>query len=265
MFRLRETQAPFCRAILDEDAGTLCALVVSDRLPPEKRIGIYRNNVFASLTEALRDTFPVVCRLVDDRFFAYAAHEFIRCHPPERAALNAYGAYFPDFLAGFAWCGELVYLADVARLEWLMNLAANATDADPIAATALADVAAADAPRLTLRLHPSLGFLASPWPVDRIWCANRGDGKFGATIDLAAGGIRLEVSRRGEDVVVRLHVAPTIAFRQALADGATLSAATVLSLASDDRFDLAAALGDLFGDGVVIDLAVAPHVPEATR
>src|SRR6516164_4506213 len=196
MHTLRETQAALRRAILDEDAVAFCALVTAEGLPPEERLEIYRNNVFASLTEVLCDTFPVVCRLVDHRFFAYAAHEFIRRHPPEIAVLAEYGGRFPDFLAGFAPCQELLYLPDVARLEWLMSRAAHAPDAEPIAATALANVTAEDAPRLQLRLHPSVGFLASPWPVDRILRANRCDSEFGATVDLAAGGVRLEVRRR---------------------------------------------------------------------
>ena len=110
----------------------------------------------------LRETFPAVCRLVDERFFAYAAHEFICRHPPECAVLAEYGGRFPDFLAGFAPCRELVYLADVARLEWLMNVAADAAHADPIAAMTLGDVAAEDAPRLTLQLHPSSALSRHP-------------------------------------------------------------------------------------------------------
>jgi hypothetical protein len=35
----------------------------------------------------LEDTFPVVCRLVDKRFFAYAAHEYLREHPPHSRCL----------------------------------------------------------------------------------------------------------------------------------------------------------------------------------
>jgi hypothetical protein len=51
--------------------------------------------------------------------------------------------------------------------------------------------------------------------------------------------------------------AATIAFRQALADGATLRAATVLSLAADERFELATAVADLFRDGAVVGFTIA--------
>ena len=220
-----------------------------------------RNSVLVSRTKALRDTFPVVCRLVDERIFAYAAHEFIRRHLPEHAEFAEYGARFPDFLAGFALCREPIYLPDVARLEWLFYRAALAADAAPIRSGSLRSVAAKNAPRLRLRLHPSFGFIASPWPIDRIWRANQVDASGDRQIGLSAGGARLELSRCGEEVILRRLDAATIAFRQALADGATLKAATVLSLATDGRFDLATAIVDLFRDRAVVGFTLAPEAP----
>jgi hypothetical protein len=261
MAALREVQAAFRRAILEEDAGTFCMLIAADRLAPKERLDVYRNNVFASLTAALRATFPVVCRLVDERFFAYAAHAFICRDPPEGGVLAEYGGRFPDFLAGFAPCRELVYLADVARLEWLMNVAAHAVDVDPIAATTLADVAAQDAPRLILRLHPSIGFLASPWPIDCIWRANRREATAEATIDLAAGGVWLEVSRADADVVMRGLEAATFAFRSALQRGETLERATDAALVADSAFDLCRALPALFLDRAIIAVSLAQPYP----
>ena len=41
-------------------------------IAPERRIQVYRNNRLITLGEALKATFPVVCRLVDERFFDYA-------------------------------------------------------------------------------------------------------------------------------------------------------------------------------------------------
>ena len=194
------------------------------------------------------------------RLFAYAAHEFICRHPPECAVLAEYGGRFPDFLAAFAPCRELVYLADVARLEWLMNVAANAAHANPIAAMTLADVAAEDAPRLTLQLHPSFGFVASRWPIDRIWRANRLEAAAEATIDLAAAGVWLEVSRVDANVIMRSLDPATFAFRSAVQRGETLALATEVALVADPAFDLCRALPALFLDGAIIAVSLAePH------
>jgi Putative DNA-binding domain len=249
---LREVQAAFRRALLEEDDGPLAALIADDGVAATDRLAIHRNNLRISLTDALRDSFPVVCRLVDERFFAYAAHEFLTASPPRRACLADYGAEFADFLAAFPPCRELTYLPDVARLEWLMNVAAHAADAVPLPPSSLAAVVAEDTPRLVFHLAPSLGFLASAWPVDRIWRLNRPGVDSDEPIDLAAGGVQLEVTRRGSDVVLRSLTAASFAFRQAIAGGAPLATATATALDVDAQFDLGAAIAELFRDRAVV-------------
>jgi hypothetical protein len=258
---LRETQAAMRRALLDGEAEGLLSHLAAQGILAETQIAVYRNNVFASLTDVLCDAFPAICRLVDDRFFAYAAHEFIRDHPPMRPCLADYGAQFPDFLAVFPPCRELSYLGDVARFEWLLSRAAHAENALPIDPLALASLAPEDTPRLVLQLDPSLAYLASPWPIDRIWQANRRGADEGVAIDLGVGGVRLEIGRRDGAVVYRALGAATFAFRQALGEGATLDAATVLALELDEGFDIAAAFADLFRDGAVTSFALTPSMP----
>ena len=259
MLALREVQAAFRRALLGKEDGALAAIVADDGVAAVARLAVHRNNLLTSLTDALRDTFPVVCRLVDERFFAYAADEFVTACPPRRACLAEYGAGFADFLAAFPPCRELTYLTDVARLEWLLNVAAHAADAVPLPPSSLAAVPAAAAPRLLLRLAPSLGFLASPWPIDRIWRLNRPGVDSDEAIDLAAGGTHLEVTRRDGDVVLRSLAAAGFAFRQALAGGASLAAAATAAFAVDEQFDLAAAVAALFRDGAVVAFTLAPE------
>jgi hypothetical protein len=173
---LREIQRAVRAALLDGDEAAALALVADDR--PDVRLDVHRTNVIASLTAALQETFPVVCRLVDERFFAFAAHEFICEVPPVSPIVADYGAGFADFLAEFPPCRELVYLADVARLEWLIDRAARAPEGAPPA------------------------YLSSAWPIDRIWRANQPDAD-DEPISLDAGGVRLEVRRNGPRVEIR--------------------------------------------------------------
>lgn len=259
MLALREVQAAFRRALLEQDDGAFAALVADGGVAVADRLAVHRNNLRISLTDALRDTFPVVCRLVDERFFAYAAHEFVTAHPPRRACLAEYGEDFAGFLTDFPPCRALTYLPDVARLEWLLNVAAHAADAAPLPPSSLAVVAAADTPRLVFRLAPSLGLLASPWPVDRIWRLNQPGVDSDEVIDVGAGGVHLEVARQGGGVVLRALAAASFAFRQAIAGGARLATAAATALAADAQFDLAAAIAELFREGVVVAFTVCPE------
>ena len=94
----------------------------------EARFAIHRNTVFVGLIETLRSTFPVIGRLVGEDFFRAAARAFAADHPPKSPVLAEYGEGFAGFLEEFEPARELPYLADVARLEWLRNLAFHAPD-----------------------------------------------------------------------------------------------------------------------------------------
>jgi hypothetical protein len=94
---LLELQMRLSRAILRGDTAEIVAAILGDGLDPAARVGIYRNHAFATLGDALRGTFPVVCRLVDKRFFAYAAHEYLREHRRIHVASSSTAPTSPTF------------------------------------------------------------------------------------------------------------------------------------------------------------------------
>jgi hypothetical protein len=255
---LRELQAAIGSAMLGGDAGAAVREIEPDGLAPGARLEIYRHHVLTTLTSALEATFPVICRLVDRRFFAYAADTYVRAHPPAGPCLFEYGDSFPDFLAAFPPCRDLAYLPDVARLEWAMSAALHAPDVDAMDPACLAHVAAEDMPRLTFSVDPSVSLLASPWPVDRIWRANQDeDGASGGPVDLASGGVRLEVRRAGDVATVRALTPADHALRTALARGRTLEDAAAEALAVDPQFDLTVALHALLDERIFTGFAVS--------
>jgi len=250
---LRELQAAVAGALLGGDAEPAAASIEGDGLPPASRLEIYRHHVVTTLTAALEAAFPVVCGLVDRRFFAYAADAYIREHPPAGPCLFEYGDTFAEFLAGFPPCRHLPYLPDVARLERAMEIARHAETRDPIDAARFSILGVDDLPRLTVRLDPSLTLVASAWPIDRIWHAHQGDGVDVAPVDLSAGGVYLEIRRRGEAVTIRSITESCHAFRHALRAGRTLDQAAAAALSADGRFDVTAAIHDLIHEAVWVE------------
>jgi putative DNA-binding protein len=249
---LRDLQREFRRALLGGSSTVAARAVLGDGLAPAARVEIYRHHVFTTLTEALAATYPVVRRLVDERFFAYAADRYIRRHPPTSPCLSEYGASFARFLGAFPACRHLAYLPDVARLEWALNRALYAEDGTPLDPQRLASVPAALLPRLTFRLEPSISYLGSPWPVDRIWRANQADADPGVTVDLDAGGVHLEIRRIGDDVGFRGLEPAVHAFRDALGHRRPLGEAAMAALAIDPSFHLARALHALLDEDAVV-------------
>jgi hypothetical protein len=216
-------------------------------------VQVYRNHVFTSLTDALSTTYPVVCRLVDRAFFGYAADRYIRRHPPTGPCLFEYGATFGEFLATFPPCAGHPYLAHVAWLEWAMQSALHAEDATPLAPAALARIPHEAVGRLTFRLDPTAAWLESPWPIDSIWRANQPDADPDITVDLDAGGVRLEIRRQADDVVAMRRLEPAeFALRSALGAGASLETAAETAATADPDFDLAEALRALLGEALLV-------------
>jgi hypothetical protein len=84
----------------------------------------------------------------------------------------------------------------------------------------------------------------------------------GVTVDLSAGGVMLEVRRRGDDVGFRVISPAVHAFRRALAGGCPLVAATDQALATDPAFDLPGELGALFREGLPIGFTRSPSTRE---
>ena len=255
---LDKLQQDICDAVCGDDDARLADFIAGDGMDPHARLRIYRNHAIITLTDALKAVYPVVCRLVGDGFFAYAAHEFMREHMPEKPSLAEYGGGLPDFLALFPSCRHLAYLADIARLEWGINQALHAEDATAIARNDLSGISAADASRLVLTLHPSFRLLESRWPIERIWRANQTDGDLDLEIDLDSGGVRLQIHRRGDQVALKSLTDCEFAFLRALASGESLADAADAALRIDLLFDLTVVLSTLLEEGSVSGFQLAP-------
>lgn len=219
--------------------GELLDHIDGQGLTPSQRLQIYRNNCLISLTEALKATYPVLHRLVGDGFFRTTAVAFIQAHPPQEPRLCAYGAAFAAFLERYPPASALVYLPDVARLEWAFNSAWHAPDAPALTPADMAQAAEAMTP---LQLHPACRLLASPWPIEKIWRANQSDGDPDVTIDLGQGGSRLLIYRREFAVAMAAISLGEFVMLSRFAPGANLESAMTDALAADPSFDVATAL-----------------------
>lgn len=248
---LLELQHAMRRSLVQHDdeaaAAMLAEHITSDRL------NIYRNTFFLGLTKTLRLCYPVVRRLVGDDFFDGVAQLFITQHPPKAAYLDQYGSEFPDFLCSFLPAASLVYLADVARLEWAINCALHAPDIEPLDLSELAAIEPDDQSRLALVAHPSVRLLRADYPVGDIWRAVlAGDDEALTNINLEAGPVHLLTERRTTGVEVVQLEGPAWRFMAELCAGHPMQAA--LEIAGD--FDCPTALAEhlAFGRFVAFEI-----------
>jgi hypothetical protein len=221
---LLDTQRAMFHALVLRDGEGAASQIIGDALSPAERLDIYRNTFFSGLTTALRISYPAVQRLVGEEFFGGAAQRFIEAHPPQTAYLNAYGAEFADFLAQFQPAASLPYLADVARLEWAVNVALHAENVAPLDADTLASIANVPPEHLVLIPHPSVALLQLDYPATAIWRAvlSEDDSALDA-LDLSAGPEWVMVERAADGIEVIPLAESEWRFTAALCAGQTFA------------------------------------------
>uniref|UniRef100_UPI0036D9A8A3 HvfC/BufC N-terminal domain-containing protein n=1 Tax=Photorhabdus sp. RM322S TaxID=3342825 RepID=UPI0036D9A8A3 len=163
-------QQQLYQALLDPDLTVPKGLTAWNGSDPAVRFAIYRNNVIASLIDALAENCPVLLAQLGECFFRAMAAEFIRQQPPSSPVLAGYGAQLPDWIATFQPLADWPWLSDLTRLEMLFIESLHA--ADPAVQTA--EAAPGDDPaQLLMEIHPSVRLFSSDYAVFSLWASHQ--------------------------------------------------------------------------------------------
>lgn len=241
------TQSTFTQTILDPAAIVPEGLQNPDGVTASKRFDVYRNNVAVSLSDALEAAFPVVRKLVGDKFFRAMAGVYLRKHPPNSPMMMFYGEAMPVFLSRFEPAKSVPYLPDIAKLELAMRHAYHAADATQIDAQALGALAPDDLMGARLRLAPCVQVISSKYPIHAIYRAN-------TTQDAPSPVMQSEtviITRAQFDPEIHAVNAAGGACITALSEGQPLGQAMTIA---GDTLDLGATLGLLLVQGAVIEI-----------
>lgn len=246
----RVVQADFRAALLDPALPAPEALGDGRGGPAGRRFDVYRNNVAASLTEAVLEGFPTVARLIGETNLRRIALPFLRAHPPRDPRMFRYGDAFPDFLAGFPPLAQMGYLPDAARLDLALRSSYHAADATPVAPDRLAALPQEVLPLARLRFAPALRLLPSAWPLHDIW-RKAHEAEAPAPRPQAQDVL---ISRPGYDPRPDPLSKPQGLMMRALLDGANVSEAH--AACEGDEAPLTDLLGLLLARGAITDLEV---------
>lgn len=252
MYSLRELQANFVRGIF---SGGNCADLISAQ-DAKARLAIYRDNVFSNYREALRAVYPVIEKLVGRQFFDHAANRYIAVTHSASGDLHHYGATFADFIRGFPELEPLVYLHDVARLEWMIHESFHAADYPAIALDSLNDISPERFEALNFILHPACRMLASGYPVQHIWRANQ-PGAAEEMIDLSEGGMNLLVARPQYEVELRELKTGEFVMLAEFAAGRGFGDAYLRTLEADPDFNVAVFMQTHVQARTFVDFSIA--------
>jgi Putative DNA-binding domain len=221
--RFEATIDAFSAALNDSDLPPPPQTLGRLGAPDSKRFSVYRNNVAVGLIGSLENRFPVVRRLVGDDFFRAMARAYIAREKPRDAVLIHYGAGFPGFIAGFEPAKDLVYLADVARIENAWVESYHSAEAPVVSLADLAALAPERRGDTAFAFHPSVRLVRCATPAASIWAAHQG-----AEAPRAPGhwnGEDVLIARPVAEVSLRILPPGGFDFARHLQNGDTIAAA----------------------------------------
>lgn len=244
MLALRDLQAAFAAHLKGEAWPRLAEVVVGDTIAAAARLRIHCHHVRRSLVGALAATFPTVQAIVGETFFGSMAERFVLRELPGQPVLAEYGSGFPAFVSDYGPAAMLPYLADMAKLDWALNLAFHAPLGGRLSVSDLADLPAERLFDLKPALAIGSTLLRSVYPIDRIWHASQ-PGAMAGTVSIDDGPASLLVLRRPDDAAFASLEPPEAAFVAALGEGAGLGEAAGAALSVEPGFDPSAAFARL--------------------
>lgn len=251
---LNDTLSDFVRAIVRGEAPSSQINASYQNYSAAVAIEVYRNNFRGNLHDTLAGEYPVIEQIVGKDFFRRMTRQFIGQYPSRSGNLNHYGAEMASFVAAFEPAQELVYLPDIAALEWACHCAYFADDADTLDIAKLSQIPPEQYPDLIL--HTACYLVRSRYPVAAIWHAHQPGAPSDFHLDLDNGSSNALVSRKDDFVMVSELVEADTEWLQSIQTGASLGDATAAILECYPDFDLQAAMLNLATQGVLIGFNV---------
>lgn len=251
MTSLRELQQAFAADLSGEHIRQLRGIVSTDRIPAERRVNIYRNNLRASHRSSLAAIYPVAEKLVGADFFRYMADRYVRVYPSQSGSLQYFGRYLSEFLVDFDPAVTLPYLADVARLEWASHVVLHGPTSEAANLESIPGLAPVEILNLRLEFGSTCRLVHSPFPIFSIWETNQ-NGYFGDdAVDLNQGSQTVIVARPKSEVEL-WHLNKTeCIFAEILIAGRTLGSAVEALNFSGHDFNLEMLLEKFVRSGAV--------------
>ena len=130
-----------------------------------ERLAVYAQGYVTRMREALAEVYEAVHHVLGEQRFSVLAAEYALRYPSDNYNLNFAGRHLPEFLAAAPPTERLPFLPDLARLEWLVCLAFHADDQTCLDPASLSSLAPERWSQLRLIFQPSVGMVASSWPI----------------------------------------------------------------------------------------------------
>lgn len=245
MLSLLDTQTCFSEAVLQNKTASF-----------DKRLQIYRNNIFITLTETLRLTYPNIEKIVGKDFFDGLAAEYIKKYPSLTPDLHAFGSHLAEFLTTFSPATSLPYLPEFAQLEWGCYQIFHEREVPTFNMSALQNIPEDSYASLKFFLNSACRLYAFHYPIYRIWqlCHEEADNNH--PINLSEGGVHLLIIRPEFEIKFYLLSPGEFSFLKAISENKLFGEVCEATLSAEPNIDVGMLLQKYLLSGAITDFVL---------
>ena len=169
MSALSDTQARFQAYVLAGEDGIVTEIAGADDAFRRTRLDIYFNAYRLRLAEALATDYEILKAHIGDEFFDTIVRDYIDARPSVFRNLRWFGGHLPDYLRDEPRYAGRPILADLARFEWTLGLAFDASDTATLRFEELAALPPEAWVGLRLTPHPALHIVELQTNAVSVW------------------------------------------------------------------------------------------------
>ena len=252
---LHKLQTAFQQALLTPEKTSLSSYIHQNGLTTNQRISIYQNNIFFTLTSALKNTYPIVYQLTGESFFSTIAKHYIFNYPSTFTDLNLFGLRFGKFLSIFPETKSLIYLKEMALLEWAYHEVFREEEVEQFDFDKLRTISENRYDQLKFKLNPACRLLACQYPVLSIWkdCQEQLVNRTDIENNLDKKEEKILIIRRSLDITFEKLKEGEFALLSAFGKGLTFKKACALALKSDMAFNIESCLKQSVLQKIIVD------------
>ena len=150
MTNLKKTQQQFLNYLYNTQDNLILKNLKTGKTNKEILFSIYRNNKISNLTQSLEITFPKLLKFLGNKKFSSLAQDFIKTYPSKTNSLNDSGQFLSKYLAN----KNQLFLADIAKVEWLLHQSYLAENDFVLDTDELNNIIQKYAGNIVFKLHP---------------------------------------------------------------------------------------------------------------
>lgn len=139
---------------------------------PERALKIYQQNLQMTAARSLSISYPVLQQMVGEQAIFVLAQRLLAWEKPASGDWADWGSQLGQVIENSELAIEHPYLADIARLEWALQVAGRSSP-NAFDRTSLQLLTDVDPEHIVIKLQPSVEAIESPFPVQQMWQLHR--------------------------------------------------------------------------------------------